>query len=153
LQAEHKIEKSTVYQAPAPFMTLFYGILLVWTAGTAPLIWQKFQRGGFQGDWLFGAMIGFFYLYSWYWALGLFYRIALDGEGMVRMKSFRRTLEIETKEVRAIEGSRLPGGFGFIRLKLPRESVYLFCHRMDVELEGILREIRKANPLIRTARI
>ena len=98
-------------------------------------------------------MIVFFYLYSWFWALGLFYRITLDAEGRIRMKSLRRTLEISAKEVRSIEGSKFPGGFGFIRMKVNRESAYLFCHHLDAELEEIFREIRRINPLIKTVRI
>jgi len=43
-------------------------------------------------------------------------------------------------------GSRFSSGFGFIRMKLPRESAYLFCHRRDADLEEILREILRANP-------
>ena len=145
--------RNAVFQAPAVFMAVFYGILLVWTVGTVPLIYAKFERGGFHGDWLFAVMIAFFYLYSWFWALGLFYRINLGAEGQIRLRSLRRTLEISAKQVRAIEGSRFPGGFGFMRMKLPRESAYLFCHRLDGDLEEILREIRRINPLIRTARI
>ena len=107
----------------------------------------------FRGDWLYGVMIGFFYLYTWFWSLGLFYRISLDAEGQIELKSLRRTLVISAKEIRTIEGSRFSGGFGFIRMKLPRESVYLFCHRRDGNLEEILREIGRLNPLVRTARI
>ena len=95
----------------------------------------------FRGDWLFAVMIGFFYLYTWFWALGLFYRISLDAEGMVILKSFRRRLEVYAKEIHAVEGSRFSGGFGFVRLKLPRESVYLFCHRRDEALDEISRGI------------
>ena len=153
MQAVQKPDKNKAFQASALFVAVFYGLLLVWTVGTVPLIYQKFQQGGFRGDWLYAFMIGFFYLFTWFWALGLFYRIALDAEGRIQLRSFRRTLEISAKQVRTIDGSRFFGGFGFIRMKLPRESAYLFCHRMDGNLEEILREIRRINPLVRTARI
>ena len=154
MQTGQEREKERVFQAPTPFMAVFYGLLLVWTVATVPLIWQKFQRGGFQGDWLYAAMIGFFYLYTWFWSLGLFYRISLDAEGRIRMKSLRRTLEISVKQVRTIEGSRFSGGGGFVRMKLPKESAYLFGNRGgDGNLEEILREIARRNPLVRTARI
>jgi hypothetical protein len=142
-----------VYRAPALFVALFYGLLFLWTVGTVPLIWRRFEQGVFGGDWLYGVMIGFFYLYTWFWSLGLVSRIRLDGEDRVELKSLRRTLVITAKEVRTIEGSRFSGGFGFIRFKLPRESVYLFCNRRDIGLEEILREIRKGNPLIKAVRI
>jgi len=153
MQTGKDTAKENFFQAPAPFMAVFYGILLVWTVGTVPLIYQQFQQGRFGGDWPYALMIGFFYLYCWFWALGLFYRISMDAEGRIRLKSLRRTLELPAGQVRAIEGSRFSGGFGFVRFKLPRESGYLFCHRRNEELDEIFAGIRKMNPLLRCARI
>jgi hypothetical protein len=144
---------SHVFQAPAAYVILFYLLLLAWTVGTVPLVYLKFRQGGFLGDWLYAVMIGFFYLYTWYWALGLFYRIALDGEGRIVLGSLRRNLEVTAKQVLTIEGSRFPAGFGFIKMKLPRESGYLFCHGRNRELDEILLGVRKINPLVRTVRI
>jgi hypothetical protein len=141
------------FQAPAGYVVFFYLLLLVWTAGTLPFIYLKFRQGGFQGDWVYAAMIGFFYLYTWFWSLGLFYRIALDGEGRVVLRSLRRKLEIPAKQIHTIEGSRFPGRFGFMKIKFPRESGYLFCYRKSRELEEIVMGIRKINPLVRTVRI
>ena len=146
-------ESSRVFQAPTAYVILFYLLLLVWTVGTVPLVYLKFRQGGFLGDWLYAVMIGFFYLYTWFWSLGLFYRIALDGEGRIVLRSLRRNLEIPAKQIRTIEGSRFPGWFGLIKMKLPRESGYLFCRGKNRELEEILLEIRKINPLVRTVRI
>lgn len=153
MQAGQKMGGKEVFQAPALFMAVFYGLLLIWTVGTVPLIYQKFQQGWFRGDWLYALMIGFFYLYTWFWSTGLFYSISLDSEGQVVLRSFRRRLEVSAKQVRTIEGSRFSGGFGFIRFKLPRESGYLFCHRRNKELDAILGGIRKRNPLVKTVRI
>ncbi len=153
MQTREGKETNRVFQAPALYAVIFYGLLVVWTVGTVPLIWQKFQRGAFRGDWLFAVMIAFFYFYTWFWSLGLFYRISLDSGGLIRLRSIRRTLEITAKEIQTIEGSRFSNGFGFIRMKIPRESVYLFCHRRDANLEEVLREIRKGNPLIKAVRI
>ena len=146
-------ESSRVFQVPTAYVILFYLLLLVWTVGTLPFIYVKFQQVGFQSHWVYASMIGFFYLYTWCWALGLFYRIALDGEGRIGLRSLRRNLEVTAKQVRTIEGSRFPAGFGFIKMKLPRESGYLFCHGRNRELEEILQGIRKMNPLLRTVRI
>jgi len=146
-------ESSQVFQAPAAYVTLFYLLLLAWTVGTVPLIYLKFRQGGFLGDWLYAAMVGFFYLYTWFWSLGLFYKIALDSEGRVVLRSLRRSLEVQAKQISSIEGSRFPGRFGFIKMKLPRESGYLFCYGKNSELEEILLGIRKINPLVRTVRI
>ena len=145
-------EKRT-FQASALYVAVFYGLLVLWTVGTAPLIWERFSQGVFRGDWLYGVMIAFFYLYTWFWSLGLFYRISLDAEGRIELKSIRRSLVVTAKQVRTVEGSKFSGGFGFIRLKLPRESAYLFCHRRDPDLEAIIREIGRLNPLVRTARV
>ena len=146
-------ESPQTFQAPMGYVFFFYLLLLAWTVGTLPLIYLKFKQGGFQGDWVYAAMIGFFYLYTWFWSLGLFYRIALDGEGRVVLRSLRRNLEISAKQIHAIEGSRFPGRFGFMKMKFPRESGYLFCHGKSRELEEILLMIRKINPLVRTVRI
>ena len=146
-------ESSQVFQAPAAYVILFYLLLLAWTVGTLPLIYLKFQQVGFQSHWVYAAMIGFFYFYTWFWSLGLFYRIALDDEGLIVLRSLRRNLEIPAKQIRTIEGSRFPGWFGLIKMKLPRESGYLFCHGKNRELEEILLGIRKMNPLVRTVRI
>ncbi len=153
MQAGQEKEKNRVYQAPALYVALFYGLLVLWTVGTVPFIWRRFEQGVFRGDWLYGVMIGFFYLFTWFWSLGLVSRISLDAEGQIELKSLRRTLVITAKEIRSIEGSKFAGGFGFIRMKLHRESAYLFCHRRDGNLEEIIREIRRLNPLVRTARV
>lgn len=153
MESDPKAEEGIAFQVPVPYRAAFYGILLVWTVGTIPPIWMKFQRDVFQGDWLFGVMIAFFYAYTWYWAAGLFYRVDVEEGGKVRLKSIRRTLVVPMVQINTIEGSRLPGGFGFVRMKLPRESAYLFCHRREAGLEEIFRRIRSANPLLRTARI
>ena len=153
VKAGEKTDPNRVFQTSILFLSAFYAVLVVWTVGTVPPIWRKFHQGGFSGDWLFAAMIAFFYVYTWFWSLGLFYRITLDAEGRIRFKSIRRTLEVSAKQIRAIEGSRLSGGFGFVRFRLPRESGYLFCHRRDGVLAEIIAGIRKMNPLLRTARI
>jgi hypothetical protein len=153
MQAGQGQDKNRVHQTPASFVAVFYGLLVLWTVGTVPMIWQRFEQGVFRGDWLYGVMIGFIYLFTWFWSLGLFYRISLDAEGQIRLRSLRRSLEISVRQVRAIEGSRLSGGFGFIRIKLPRESAYLFCYRKDDSLDGILWEIGRMNPQVRTVRV
>ncbi len=153
MQPGQEQQGKRIFQAPTLYVAVFYGLLLLWTVGTVPFIWRRFEQGVFRGDWLYGVMIGFFYLFTWFWSLGLVSRISLDAEGQIELKSLRRTLVISAKEVRTIEGSKFPGGFGFIRIKLPKESVYLFRNRRNSELQEILREIGRLNPLVRTARI
>jgi len=153
MKVKQTIDAVTVFQAPVPFVVLFYGVILTWTAVTLPFIYLKFSQGRFQGDWLYAVMIGFFYFYTWFWSMGLFTSISMDPAGRVVLKSLRRRVEVSAKQIRAIEGSRFSGGFGFIRLKLPRESGYLFCYRRNRQLDEILEGIRKMNPLLKTIRI
>ncbi len=153
MQAGQQKDRTMVFQAPMPFVSGFYGVLVLWTVGTIPLIVQKFHDGWLKGDWLYAAMIAFFYGYTWYWALGLFTSISLDAGGGVVLKGIRRRLAVPAGQVRAIEGSRFSGGFGFVKFKLSRESGYLFCYRRDEALDEILRGIGRANPLVRTVRI
>ncbi|MFH2091530.1 MAG: hypothetical protein ABIJ31_04130 [Pseudomonadota bacterium] len=151
---DKKIERKTVFRVRALFMVIFYGLLLAWTVATVPLIYQKFQQGGwFMGDWLYAFMIAFFYLFTWFWSLGLFYSVSLDFEGQVVLKSLRRRLELPAIKIRSIEGSRFSRGFGFIKLKLPWENGYLFCHGRNKELDEIIAGIQKKNPLLKMVRI
>ena len=139
------MDTNKVFQAPVLFVVFFYGLLLAWTVGTVPLVYLKFRQGGFLGDWLYAVMIGFFYLYTWFWSLGIFYRIALDGEGRVVLRSSGGAWT-SRRNRSALSRDLFSGGFGFIKLKMPRESGYLFCHRRNKELDEILLGIRQLNP-------
>jgi hypothetical protein len=142
-----------IFQAPPGYVAFFYLLLLAWTAGTLPVVYLKFRTVGFQSVWIYASMVGFVYAYTWFWSLGLFYRITLDPEGLVALKSLRRELKVSAKQIAKIEVSRFPGGFGFVKLKVPRETGYLFCLKRTGELEELLMGIRKANPLIMGVRM
>jgi len=150
---EQAKDSPQAFQAPMVYVVLFYFLLLAWTAVSLPMIYVKFRTIGFQSVWIYASMIAFVYAYTWFWSLGIFYRISLDSEGRVTLRSLRRELQVSAKQIATIEGSRFPRGFGFVKLKLPRESGYLFCFSMTEELEAILRGIRKNNPLIVGVRI
>lgn len=136
-----------VFQAPMGYVVLFYLLLLAWTVGSLPVIYGTFRTVGFQFHWISASIIAFVYAYTWFWSLGLFYRISLDSEGLVTLRSLRRELQVPVKHISRIEGSRFPRGFGFVKLKVPQETVYLFCLRLTGQLEALLRGILKANPL------
>jgi hypothetical protein len=150
---EQAKDSPQAFQAPMVYVVLFYFLLLAWTAVSLPMIYVKFRTIGFQSVWIYASMIAFVYAYTWFWSLGIFYRISLDGEDRVTLRSLRRELQVSAKQIATIEGSRFPRGFGFVKLKLPRESGYLFCLSMTGELSAILRGIRKNNPLIVGVRI
>jgi hypothetical protein len=142
-----------VFQAPLVYVVLFYLLLLAWTAGTLPVVYVKFKTIGFKSVWIYASMVGFVYAYTWFWCLGIFYRIALDKDGVVTLKGLRRELTVSAKQIVSIEGSRFPGGFGFVKLKIPRETGYLFCLKLTAELNELLKGIRRVNPLIMGVRI
>jgi len=150
---DQSADSKQLFQSPMAYVVLFYLLLLAWTVGTLPVVYLKFRTIGFQSVWIYASMVGFVYAYTWFWCLGIFYRISLDKDGLVILKSLRRELTVSAKQIASIEGSRFPRGFGFVKLKVPRETGYLFCLRMDGELEALLRGIRRANPLIMGVRI
>ena len=137
------------FRAPAGYPAFFYLLLLAWTAGSLPLVYQKFQTGMFFGSqWLYAGMVAFVYVFTWFWSLGIFYRVSLDSEGNLTMKSIRRELQVSVKQVSRVEGSRFPHSFGFVKMKLPKESGYIFCLRKTDELEAVLQRIKFLNPLL-----
>jgi hypothetical protein len=142
-----------MFEAPKTYWVLFYLLLLAWTVGTLPVVYAKFKAIGFGSVWVYASMIGFVYAYTWFWCLGIFYRISLDDQGAVVLRSLRRELRVEARQIASIEGSRFPGGFGFLKLKVPRETGYLFCLRRTPELETLLQGLRKANPRLTGVRI
>jgi hypothetical protein len=142
-----------IFQAPKTYWVLFYLLLLAWTVGTLPVVYVKFRTVGFNSVWIYASMVGFVYAYTWFWCLGIFYRISLDEEGFVVLKSLRRELKVEAKRIASIEGSRFPGGFGFMKFKVPRDTAYLFCLRKTEELDALLKGIRRANPRLMGVRI
>jgi hypothetical protein len=150
---DQSADSKQVFQSPTAYVVLFYLLLLAWTVGTLPVVYMKFRTIGFQSVWIYASMIGFVYAYTLFWSMGIFYRVSLDKDGVVVLKSLRRELTVSAKQIASIEGSRFPGGFGFVKLKVPRETGYLFSLRMTGELEAVLRGIRKANPLIMGVRI
>jgi hypothetical protein len=142
-----------VFHAPLVYPVIFYLLLTAWTAGTLPVVYLKFRTIGFNSVWIYASMVGFVYAYTWFWSLGIFYRISLDREGLVVLKSLRRELRVPAKQIASIEVSRFPRGFGFVKLKVPRETGYLFCLTLTGELDALLKGIRKVNPLIMGVRI
>jgi hypothetical protein len=146
-------ESAQAYQAPMGYVVLFYLLLLVWTVGTLPVVYLKFRTIGFQSVWIYASMVGFVYAYTWFWTLGVFYRISLDGDGVVTLKSLRRELKVSAKQIASIEVSRFPGGFGFVKLKVPRETGYLFCLKLTGGLAALFKGIRRASPLTMGVRI
>jgi len=130
------------------YVAVFYLLLLAWTVGSLPLVYQKFQTISSRTLLIYVVMVAFVYVYTWFWSLGIFYRISLNNEGKMTMKSIRRELQISAKQISRVEGSRFPHSFGFVKMKLPKESGYIFCLRKTDEFEELLQEIKRLNPLL-----
>jgi len=134
------------YQAPMIYMGIFYAMLVAWTITCIVLIGFKLT----QSEWgnLFQLfMIAFIIAMTWYFSMGISYRVNVEEDGTIQLTSFRRILRVHSRKMELIEGPHLP--IGFIRFRLEREKAYLFCVIKNKELQKILLAIRKANPDIK----
>jgi hypothetical protein len=127
-------------------VALFYLLLVVWTIICILLIGFKVS----QSEWgnavqLF--MIAFIIAMTWYFSMGISYRVNMEEDGTLQLTSFRRNLRIDPRKMELIEGPHLP--IGFIRFRLEREKAYLFCVIKDKTLRQILSRIRETNPDIK----
>ena len=140
------LTKTLVYRAPTIYVVLFYSLLVTWTIICILLIGFKVT----QSEWgnLFQLfMFAFIIAMTWYFSMGISYRVNLEEDGTLQLTSFRRILRIDSRKMELIEGPQLP--IGFIRFRLEREKAYLFCVVKNKELQKILLAIRKANPDIK----
>ncbi|MBW2428000.1 MAG: hypothetical protein JRF56_03505 [Deltaproteobacteria bacterium] len=132
------------YNASIYFVGIFYLALLIWTVICVWLIGSKTIRVG----WPLGQllMIGFVLAYTWYFSLGISYKIRMETGGNIELTSFRRVVCVNTNDISMVEGPRFAvTPYGFIRFRLKREKAYLFCCISDVELQRILKLMRKSN--------
>jgi hypothetical protein len=137
------VTANSAYRAPVLFVTAFYFLLGAWTVVCISLIALKASQWGWANlSTLF--MIAFILAYTWYFSVAISYKMLATDDGIIRLTSFRRTIEADAKKIRLVEGPRLP--IGFLRLRLEREKVYLFCVLRDESFKKILSIIRKANP-------
>jgi hypothetical protein len=136
--------EALVYRAPLPFMAAFYAFLAAWT-GLA--VWFL-GLNAFTGTWPAAhlLMIAFLVGYSWYFSLGVGHEVEVQTDGKVRIKSYRRTLGGHAREIAVVEGPRfsfLP--WGFIRLRLQGEKIYIFSWLGGKELGILLSALKTAN--------
>lgn len=141
-------KKDYHYQSPIIFVVFFYAALLVWTATCVVLIGSKTINTG----WPLGQllMIAFILAYTWYFSLGISYKIRMKADGDLELTCFRRIISVHARDVSMVEGPRfafLP--YGFIRFRLAREKAYLFCCITDEELRRILKTMQATNSEIK----
>jgi hypothetical protein len=132
------------YHAPVIFVGIFYGILLTWTVVSLVFLWPKARQGTLSIAQI--LMIAFVLAYTWYFSLGISYRIRIQDDGHVEMASIRRILAIPLKDISMVEGPRLAFlPYSFLRFRLEREKAYLFCRITDENLAEILGFMRNGN--------
>jgi hypothetical protein len=134
------------YQAPMIYVGIFYTALVAWTIICILFISLKVT----QSQWgnLFQLfMIAFIIAMTWFFSMGISYRMNVEEDGTVQLTSFRRILKAHSRRIELIEGPRLP--IGFIRFRLEREKAYLFCVVKDKTLQQILSRIKQVNPDIK----
>jgi hypothetical protein len=131
------------YQAPAIFMGIFYVALIAWTLACIFLIGLKVARSEW-GDLFQLFMIAFIMAMTWYFSMGVYYRIQVEEDGTLQLTSFRKILKTHSRKMVFIEGPPLP--LGFIRFRMEGEKAYLFCVVKNAELQKILLALWKANP-------
>lgn len=131
------------YEAPKAFVAVFYLFLMAWTCISILFLIGKFSQPEI-GDILQVIMIMGVLCFTWYFSLGIFYRIRLEADGSILFAGARRTLRLQPREIEAIEGPFLP--IGFIRFKSGRERFYLLCSVRNTDLLAILKRIGEMNP-------
>jgi len=137
--------KILIYEPPVLYPGLFYILLAAWTVLCIVLLGSK----AFKTGWPIGQllMIAFVLAYTWYFSLGISYKIAVNPDGTIALTSFRRKITVAAKDISMAEGPRfaiIP--FGFIRFRLEREKAYLFIRITDESLQKVLAVIRRNNP-------
>jgi hypothetical protein len=138
--------KTYIYQTSTIYITAFYVLLVAWTVICIFLIGFKLTQSEW-GNLLQLFMIAFIIAMTWYFSMGISYRVNMEEDGTLRLTSLRRILRIDLRKMELIEGPHLP--IGFIRFRLEREKAYLFCVVKNKKLQEILLAIRKANPDIK----
>jgi hypothetical protein len=133
-----------VYQAPLAFVLIFYGLLLLWTVVSIVFLGPRAA----SGQWPTGQllMIAFVLGYTWFFSLGISYKVVAGADGKVEMTSIRRKTSLQATRISLVEGPRfalLP--YAFIKFRLDREKAYVFCNLMSQDLREALSLMKQAN--------
>jgi hypothetical protein len=73
MEKSEAVTTKYVYQAPIVFVGLFYTLLVVWSVVCALLIGSKNIKAGWPAGQI--LMIAFVLVYTWYFSLGIVYKI------------------------------------------------------------------------------
>jgi len=131
------------YQAPVALVAAFYLLLVAWTAVSILFLAARAARSELS-DALQWVMIAAIFGFTWYFSLGLFYRISLAPDESLHLKGVRRGLTVHPREIETVEGPYLP--IGFVRFKSGKERLYLLCQVRNADLLEILKRMGEINP-------
>jgi hypothetical protein len=131
-----------IYRAPTIYVGLFYLLLVTWTVISGLIMGAK----GWI-SWIQLFMVAFIFVMTWYFSLGISYKVGINDDGKLELVSFRRLISTHSTKIAMVEGPHLP--LGFIRFRLEREKAYLFGIPRNRDLQQILYVIRKTNPDIK----
>jgi len=134
--------KTFVYRAPTIYVGLFYLVLLAWTVISVFIMGAK---GWVNWTQLF--MVAFVFVMTWYFSMGISYKVKINDDGKLELFSFRRLIRTHSTKIAVVEGPHLP--LGFVRFRLEREKAYLFGIPRNRDLQQVLSVLRKTNPDIR----
>jgi hypothetical protein len=139
-------QNTYAYQAPTLYVLLFFLVISAWTIASVIFISLKYEETG-KADLTQLVIFAFLLGMTWYFSLGISYRIEMEESGIIRLKSFRRVIQTRAQDIGLVQGPLLP--IGFLRLRLEREKAYLFCMANDKALVQVLSRIRAKNPDIK----
>jgi hypothetical protein len=134
------------YQAPGAFVAAFYILLCAWTAVSIFFLAGKAARSELS-DVLQWVMIAAIFGFTWYFSLGLFYRVRMAPDGSLHLKGVRRGFTVHPRQIEIVEGPYLP--IGFVRFKSGKERLYLICQVRNADLQAILKRVGEINPDVR----
>jgi hypothetical protein len=134
--------ETAFYQAPLTYVGAFYLALIIWTIVSVTFLGLREWT-----NWTQLLVIAFILVFTWYFSIRISYLARMDEDGTIWLRSLGRVIRIHASKIEMVEGPHLP--IGFMRFRLEREKVYLFCVIKDKNLQTILSLIRKANPEVR----
>ena len=112
----HHVVTRKPYQAPAALVATFYLFLIAWTFVAVLFLAAKAARSE-TGDILQLIMIIGVLCFTWYFSLGIFYRIRLEADGSIFLAGVRRTLRLHPREHRGHRGALSPDRLHSIQIR------------------------------------